>query len=693
MSICSNFFRTYSRFFYVISIILLIQLLIAFYGIKEFDRFDLAALDKKTARLKALKGDDAFAEINPSLLKEVHSKRNSKYEKERLNKSNCKLNDQFVSSALERAGIKKCKDEIKKVFCLHQNNQLYSKELVLNDKDKCQNGIFNHQGCYLNNRPSIIDSLMFQYKRANELRCSYLCTQFNKKYFGIENSTICHCLDILPSKELKITDNLCNTYCDESKQYRCGSEYLVSIYETGLNFNRNYQTNEIRLAFIFSVNGRSIRQIKRLIKQLYSPRHFYLVHVDKQNDFLFNFLDDELSKVSNIIITRERFYTIWGGSELLEMILNSIRTLIGFKWNYVINLSESDYPIKSLSELESYLAQLDGMNFLKFHSQNNDAFIRKQGLEVLFLQCENRMWRLNKKRDLVQNIHFTGGSDWFVIHHTFASYLINNLYANINSINNDSNHHLVNTLRQFFNYTLLPAESFFHTILKNTKFCTRLVNNNLKITNWKRKIGCKCQYRHIVDWCGCSPNVYLEQDWLKLKSTFSKPLFFARKFDPLIDHNIINQVELSYNPSAANLENFKKYWHTEFHSKYDLKLDSKLQLIKSTYTQLSRLILKNKLFNMCADYLKLIQLKHNRNILNAIELLNANTFFNQGRYFGTQIAFQFNDSSLFKRKNLKFDFLVSPNHLLKSYNDIENKSSIPVKLISLKVIIVYFLTS
>ena len=186
--------------------------------------------------------------------------------------------------------------------------------------NSCPNGIlFKPNGCYLNNQnPSSIDSIVFEYKKVNELKCSYLCTQLNRKYFGIENSKFCHCLNNLPLNVFQINESLCNQYCDNnSKQYRCGSEYLISIYETGITDDNTENDVEIRLAFIFSVNGRSIRQIKRLIKQLYDKKHYYLIHVDKQNDFLFNYLNDELSTIKNIIITNERYYTIWGNYWLI----------------------------------------------------------------------------------------------------------------------------------------------------------------------------------------------------------------------------------------------------------------------------------------------------------------------------------------------------------------------------------------
>lgn len=53
-----------------------------------------------------------------------------------------------------------------------------------------------------------------------------------------------------------------------------------------------------------------------------------------------------------------------------------------------------------------------------------------------------------------------------------------------------------------------------------------MVDNNLRLTNWNRKLGCKCQYKHIVDWCGCSPNDFKPSDL---------PRFQVRRLSPLTD--------------------------------------------------------------------------------------------------------------------------------------------------------------
>lgn len=74
--------------------------------------------------------------------------------------------------------------------------------------------------------------------------------------------------------------------------------------------------------------------------------------------------------------------------------------------------------------------------------------------------------------------------------------------------------------------SIFPSrQSFFHTVLENSPHCESMVDNNLRITNWNRKLGCKCQYKHIVDWCGCSPNDFKPSDLPRFQVNHAKPLF------------------------------------------------------------------------------------------------------------------------------------------------------------------------
>ena len=167
---------------------------------------------------------------------------------------------------------------------------------------------------------------------------------------------------------------------------------------------------------------------------------------------------------------------------------------------------------------------------LQSHGRETSVFIRKQGLDRTFAECDNHMFRVGN-RALPAGIQVDGGSDWICLHREFARYVV------------DGADDLMLGLRKVFEYSLLPAEAFFHMALRNSRFCGTTVNNNLHLTNWKRKQGCKCQHKNVVDWCGCSPNDFLwPLDWAKINATAAKSVYFARKFEAVVNQEVINKV-------------------------------------------------------------------------------------------------------------------------------------------------------
>lgn len=227
-----------------------------------------------------------------------------------------------------------------------------------------------------------------------------------------------------------------------------------------------------------------------------------------------------------------------------------------YKWDFVINLSESDFPVKKLERLEEFLLANRNRNFVKGHGRETQRFIQKQGLDKTFVECDTHMWRIGDRK-LPSGVQIDGGSDWVGLSKPFVEYILHN----------KDNDELLKGLMVIFKHTLLPAESFFHTVLRNSKFCGTYVDNNLHVTNWKRKLGCKCQYKHVVDWCGCSPNDFKPEDWPRLQNTESKMLFFARKFEPIINQAILLKIEeWLYGPYTAEVPSLHAYWQSFYNS-------------------------------------------------------------------------------------------------------------------------------
>ena len=56
-----------------------------------------------------------------------------------------------------------------------------------------------------------------------------------------------------------------------------------------------------------------------------------------------------------------------------------------------------DYPVKSNEALAAYLGANRGRNFVKSHGREPSAFVKKQGLDRAFVECDGHMWRLGPR--------------------------------------------------------------------------------------------------------------------------------------------------------------------------------------------------------------------------------------------------------------------------------------------------------
>ena len=157
----------------------------------------------------------------------------------------------------------------------------------------------------------------------------------------------------------------------------------------------------VRIVYLLTINGRAVRQVKRLIKQLYDGRNYFYIHVDSRQDYLFRELKVlETQFPEKIYVTDRRWATIWGGASLLTMLLGCMEDLVNnlkWEWDYVLNLSESDYPLKSSRSLVEFLTENRGRNFVKSHGMELERFVKKQGLDRTFVECESRMWRIGPR--------------------------------------------------------------------------------------------------------------------------------------------------------------------------------------------------------------------------------------------------------------------------------------------------------
>lgn len=133
-------------------------------------------------------------------------------------------------------------------------------------------------------------------------------------------------------------------------------------------------------------------------------------------------------------------------------------------------------------------------------------------------------------RTLPSGLQWVGGSDWITLHRDFAHYLVTSDDAMIKSLTN------------YYFYSVLAPESFYHTALVNSRFCRTFQNDNFRFISWTKKRSCSCD--RPIDWCGCSPYAIGDESFKILQQVLheSDKVFLARKFDASLNLTPINML-------------------------------------------------------------------------------------------------------------------------------------------------------
>lgn len=540
----------------------------------------------------------------------------------------CAITTKEAVSAIRRAKTLSCKQEIANLTCLDHAGRLYPKRLPRYCPSKGRK-MGEHLGCFQDEKKQrLLSGHLFKQANNTPERCTNLCLQSGYPLAGLQYGMECFCGDTYPSAKLILSQADCDIPCSGDESIRCGGYYKMDIYHTGLSKLPRPQPDSMtvlnsteppaRVLYLLTLNGRAVRQVRRLIKALYHVQSYFFIHVDSRQDYLFRELLPLETQFANIRLSRWRLSTIWGGASLLSMMLHCMEEVLDIvdwnDWDFFINLSESDFPIKTHKELIAFLTKNKKKNFLKSHGKDTQRFITRQGLDKTFHECDTHMWRIGN-RELPMGIRIDGGSDWVAISRDFVWFVVH-----------DSSELTVG-LKTIFRQTLLPAESFFHILLQNSKFCETSVDNNLHVTNWKRKVGCRCQYKHVVDWCGCSPNVFKPEDWKRIRTADSRPFYFARKFEPIINQAVIDQLETwLYGPVPEDMSALTSYWQNEYHfNDTSPMVDDAFYTIYRSFSRLSVNLLEY-LARTC--------------MLSTVNVLEATLYNEKDTYKGTLVLFE-----------------------------------------------------
>jgi len=278
------------------------------------------------------------------------------------------------------------------------------------------------------------------------------------------------------------------------------------------------------------------KQLNRLIKVLSSRGAYFFVHIDQKSNIA------EFEKIipenENIFFLKDnqRIMVYWGGFSVVKAILNLLQSAMNSKicFSRYCILSGTDFPIKSndyikkqfnsekeFIRIDRRLSTLDKNTHIcnvRHYYFNDSPFLRK----IKLLQKIPR--KIYKKITLYQ------GSGWWALTNSCIEYILKFIKKNPDYIN-------------FHKHVHVTDEIFFHSIIKNSHFATKITHDFEKAISPNVFLGSNEHGCHYIDWQTKGVHLPKILDMNDIEALISTRALFARKFDEERSKELLQEIE------------------------------------------------------------------------------------------------------------------------------------------------------
>lgn len=288
----------------------------------------------------------------------------------------------------------------------------------------------------------------------------------------------------------------------------------------------------MRVAHIIMAHKNPV-QLERLVLAMKHSMFDLYIHLDKKSDY------DEfkhIAKYTNVFFIQNRLECNWGGFSFVEAILNSITEVFSSsrEYQFVNLMSGQDYPLKTVDELYNFLSDNLNMSFLAYERVDHDwwdhavsryktyHFTDFKLMGRYLLQKITNKLMPHRKFPLDLTLYGSTNSSWWILSADAAQYLVDFIKDKPK-------------LKRFMKFTWGADEFIITTIIMNSPFKDKVVNDNLRHIDWS--LG------------GAHPKIFAKNDLNDLVNTNK---YFARKFDTDVDKEILDLID---EKSRAQLRN------------------------------------------------------------------------------------------------------------------------------------------
>jgi hypothetical protein len=265
---------------------------------------------------------------------------------------------------------------------------------------------------------------------------------------------------------------------------------------------------------------RNPKLIKRTVSTLSSAQCGFFIHIDAKSNV------EDFSGITgeNLCFIRKRIPVHWGEYSVVAATLLLIREAMDAPrhYDYLVLISGSDYPLRSGNYIQAFLEGNFGLEFLdsakmpalgkpisristrRFPSDKPIRKFAARGLAKMGLA------RRDYKRYLGSLEPYSGGM-WWCLSRSSCQYILNFIASNERVV-------------KYFEETFAPDESFFHTILSNSAFASR-IRRSIFYADWS------AQGAHPAMINGQHLALFEGQEKVCVSDTYgSGEVLFARKF-------------------------------------------------------------------------------------------------------------------------------------------------------------------
>ncbi len=206
---------------------------------------------------------------------------------------------------------------------------------------------------------------------------------------------------------------------------------------------------------------------------------------------------------------------------MVQAELNGMNYLLklNLNWDFFINLSGQDYPLKSQKIIRDYLTENIGNNFIKIANQLTERPETMNRIENYFVETNDGFSGITFRRAYLKDVIPYIGGQWMILTRECCEFICNSGEAK--------------KFEEYYLNTLIADESFFQTVLMNTSFKGVLINDDKRAIIWIPDGDIKLR-----------PKTFTSED---MKFLLLGDNLFARKFDDNIDSHIIDDLEIYFN--------------------------------------------------------------------------------------------------------------------------------------------------